>query len=58
MAINDTFNILPKIKVSLEADLKSYLPKQKYSEECKESIPLKKDVFSIGSKVYFLYLKL
>ena len=43
MALNDTFNILPKNKISLEAYLTSYLPKKDYwDKECKEN-PSKKD---------------
>ena len=43
MALNDTFKILPKNKTSLEADLKSFLPKKDYwAEECKEH-PSKKE---------------
>ena len=43
MALNDTFNILPKNIISLEADLISYLPKKDFwAEECKEH-PSKKE---------------
>ena len=43
MALNDTFNTLPKNTISLDADLTSYLPKKDYwDEECKEN-PSKKE---------------
>ena len=36
MALNDTFKILPKNKISLEVDLISYLSEKDYwAEECK-----------------------
>ena len=43
MALNDTFNTLPKNTISLDADLTSYLTKKDYwDEECKEH-PSKKE---------------
>ena len=43
MAFNDTFIILPKNKIYLEADLSSFLPNKDYwAEECKEH-PSKKE---------------
>ena len=42
MALNDTFKIVPKNKISLEAELTSPLNNKDYwAEECKE-IPSKK----------------
>ena len=43
MALNDTFKIPPKNKISLKADLSPFLPKKDYwAEECKEH-PSKKE---------------
>ena len=43
MALNDTFKILPKNKIYLEADLSSFLPNKDYlAKECKEH-PSKKE---------------
>ena len=43
MALNDTFKIFPKNKISLETDLTSFLPNKDYwAEECKEH-PSKKE---------------
>ena len=43
MALNDTFKILPKNKVSLKADLSPFSPNKDYwTEECKEH-PSKKE---------------
>jgi hypothetical protein len=43
MALNDTFKILPKNKISLKADLSSLLTNKDYwAEECKEH-PSKKE---------------
>ena len=43
MALNDTFKILPKKNIYLEADLSSFLPNKDYwAEECKEH-PSKKE---------------
>ena len=54
MALNDTFEILPKNKTSLEADLKSFLPKKDYwAAECKEHPSKKKNAFSIATKINF-----
>ena len=46
MALNDTFNILPKETISLEADLTSYFPKKDYwDKECKEHLSKKECLF-------------
>ncbi len=59
MALNETFNTLPKNTISLDADLTSYLPKKVYwDEELKEHPSKKKNAFSIGTKIYFFYLNL
>ena len=43
MALNDTFKILPKNKISLKADLLPLLPNKDYwAEECKKH-PSKKE---------------
>ena len=43
MALNDTFNILSKNTISLDADATSYLPKKDYwAQECEEH-PSKKE---------------
>jgi hypothetical protein len=43
LALNDTFKILPKNKISLKADLSSLLTNKDYwAEECKEH-PSKKE---------------
>ena len=43
MALNDTFKILPKNKISLKADLSSLITNKDYwAEECKEH-PSKKE---------------
>ena len=43
MALNDTFKIIPKIKISLMANLSSFSPNKDYwTEECKEN-PSKKE---------------
>ena len=43
MALNDTFKILPKNKVSLKADFSPFSPNKDYwAEECKE-FPSKKE---------------
>ena len=53
MALNDTFKILPKNKTSLEADLTSFLPKKTIGLQSAKSIPLKKNAFSIATKINF-----
>ena len=58
MALNDTFNILPKNKISLEANLKEYLPKKDYwAKECKDH-PSKKECLFYCEKNLLLYVNL
>ncbi len=49
MALNDTFKILPKNKISLNADLLPLLPNKDYwAEECKENPSKKECLFYCG----------
>ena len=58
MALNDTFNTLPKNTISMDADLTSYLPKKDYwDEECQEH-PSKKMPFLLRLKFNVFYVNL
>ena len=55
MALNETFNTLPKNTISLDADLTSYLPKKDYwDEECKEHLSKKEYLFYCNQNLLFL----
>ena len=55
MALNDTFNILPINKISLEADSTSYLTKKDYwAKECKEHPSKKRMPFLLRIKLTFI----
>ena len=57
MALNDTFKILPKNKISLKADLSPLLPNKDYwAEECKEHPSKKECLFYCG--LYFFISRL
>ena len=53
MALNDTFKILPKNKISLKADLLPLLPNKDYRLKSAKSIHLKKNAFFIATKINF-----
>ena len=53
MALNDTFKILPKNKVSLKADLSPFSPTNAIGLKSAKSIPLIKNAFSIATKFNF-----
>ena len=54
MALNNTFKILPKNKISLEANLSSFLPNKNYwDEDCKDHPSKKKNTYSIATKINF-----
>ena len=54
MALNDTFKIIPKNKLSLKANLLPLLLNKDYwAEECKEH-PSKKKAFFIATKINFI----
>ena len=55
MALNDTFKILPKNKISLKADLLPLLPNKDYwAEECKEYPSKKRMPFLLSLKLTFI----
>ena len=52
MALNDTFKILPKNKIYLEADLSSFLSNKEYlAKECKEHLSKKRMPFLLRLKL-------
>ena len=55
MALNDTFKILPKNKISLKADLSPFFPKKDYwAEECNEYPSKKECLFYCDWNLLFL----
>ena len=55
VALNDTFKILPKNKIYLEADLSSFLSNKEYlDKECKEHPSKKRMPFLLRLKLTFI----
>ena len=55
MALNDTFKVLPKNKISLKADLLPLLTNKDYwAEECKEHPSKKRMPFLLRLKLTFI----